>query len=339
MKVLIIGGTGNISTAIAKMLIDRGDAVTLYNRGNSSISGAKTIIGDRTQYEAFEKQMKEAGTFDTVMDMIGYDPEDERSTVRAFKGRIGQFIFCSTVDTYRKPAAIYPVKEGDERGADPAFGYAYNKVLCEEVLEEAHKRGDFPVTIIRPAATYNDTWCPISLLGPGTALLKRIREGKPVIVLGDGTSFWVSSHRDDVARAFVNAVGNPITYGKDYNVTGDECITWEEYYQTAARVMNAPAVKFVHISAELLGKLAPKSAEWCVLNFKFNNVFDNSHAKKELGYTYNITWEEGVRRMVEYHDHLGQIDGAPVYPFYDVIINKYNEMCQKLIGELAPLDK
>jgi nucleoside-diphosphate-sugar epimerase len=339
MRVLIIGGTGNISTAITRLLIQRGDEVVLYNRGNSSIEGARVIVGDRTKYGAFEAEMKKEGYFDCVIDMIGYNEEDEESAMRAFKGNIGQFIFCSTVDVFRKPAARYPIREGDEKGADPAFYYAYNKVLCEEVLEKAQHRGDFPVTIIRPAATYNDTWSPISLLGPGTTLLKRIREGKPVIVLGDGTSFWVSSHRDDVAKAFAAAAGNVDTYGKAYNVTGDEFITWEEYYNTAARVMKAPPIKFVHISTDLLCTIAPKSAEWCGLNFKFNNIFDNSLAKKELGYKYNVTWEEGVRRMVEYHDRLGEIDSAPEYPFYDAIIEEYYDMSEHIASILSPLDK
>jgi nucleoside-diphosphate-sugar epimerase len=339
MRVLIIGGTGNISTAIAKMLIEKGEEVILYNRGNSEIEGARKIVGDRRKYEDFENQMQDTEYFDCVIDMIGYSPEDEESAVRVFKGKIGHFIFCSTVDIFRKPSAKYPIKEGYERGADPDFRYAYNKVLCEETLEQAHGRGDFPVTIIRPAATYNDTQCPISLLGTGTTLLKRIREGRPIIVLGDGTSFWVSSHRDDVARAFVGAVGNPLAYGKSYNVTGDEFITWEEYYSTVARVMDAPPVKFVHISTELLGRLAPKSAEWCRLNFKFNNIFDNTLAKQELNYKYTISWEEGVRRMVQYHDQRAEIDSATDYPLYDLIIEKYNKMCDKLVGEVAYFDK
>jgi len=100
------------------------------------------------------------------------------------------------------------VREDAERQPNPAFEYAYHKALCEQIFERAHGQG-FPATIIRPAATYNDTWCPISLIGSGQALLKRIRQGRPIIILGNGQSTWVSSHRDDTARAFVNAVGNP----------------------------------------------------------------------------------------------------------------------------------
>ncbi len=339
MKILIIGGTGTISTAVTTLLLEKGSDVTLYNRGNGKIDGARCITGNRNDYASFEETMKKSGEFDCVIDMVNYTPEDAESVVRAFKGRLGQFIFCSTVDVYKKPAGMYPVKEDFQRGADPAFEYAHNKVLCENILEEAGNRGDFALTILRPAATYQDSSTPISLLGPGTALLKRIRRGEPVIVLGDGTSFWTSCHRDDVGKAFAQAVCNPDTYGKAYNVTGDEWMTWEEYYTTAARAMNAPATKFIPIPAGLLARMAPKSAEWCPLNFKFNSIYDNSAAKKDLNFKYTITWTEGVRRMIELHDGKGEIDGSPEYPLYDLIIQSYEEAGRKLAEELSLLDK
>ena len=112
MRVLIIGGTGLISTAITRTLIARGDDVTLYNRGQTDADipeGYDTIIGNRKDYAAFETEMAEAGGFDAVIDMIGFVPADVESAVRAFRGNIRQFIFCSTVDVYTKPAAHYPI--------------------------------------------------------------------------------------------------------------------------------------------------------------------------------------------------------------------------------------
>lgn len=86
MKVLIIGGTGLISTAITRFLVERGDEVTHYNRGKLDLyptpAGVRTIQGDRTDYPRFEQQMAEAGHFDCVMDMVGYAPEDAASAAR-----------------------------------------------------------------------------------------------------------------------------------------------------------------------------------------------------------------------------------------------------------------
>lgn len=127
MKILIIGGTGLISTAITEQLLARGDEVTRYNRGLRAqpVAGVRTTHGDRTDYATFEQQMAEAGRFDCVMDMVGYKPEDGPSVVQAFTGRTDHFIFCSTVDVYTKPAAHYPIREDAPREPSVEFNYAY----------------------------------------------------------------------------------------------------------------------------------------------------------------------------------------------------------------------
>ena len=283
--------------------------------------------------------MLKESEFDCVVDMICYNAEDAESDVRAFRGRTGQLVFCSTVDVFTKTVRSYPITEKSERNPSVSFPYAYNKAICEKVFEEAQDEKAFPVTILRPAATYNNTSTPISLLGQGTALLKRIRQGMPVIVLGDGLSIWVSSHRDDVGNAFIGAIGNPKTYGKGYNITGDEIMTWEEYFLTVARVMGVSDIDFVRIPTDLLVKLAPKATEWCRINFKYNNIFDNSLAKSDLSYKYAISWEEGVKRMVTYHDSYGGIDGSAANVFYDLVVAKYRKMAELLARELAAIEE
>ena len=158
MNILIIGGTGLISSPMAQLFLDRGDQVTHYNRGKADIypvpAEVRQIQGDRTDYPTFERQMQEAGTFDVVIDMVAYLPEDGESVVRAFAGRTGHFIFCSTVDVYQKPATCYPITEAEPYGGLNA--YSTRKIKIEKTLLAAHERGDFPVTIIRPAHTYGE---------------------------------------------------------------------------------------------------------------------------------------------------------------------------------------
>ncbi len=341
MKVLIIGGSGNISTAITRYLVERGEDVTIYNRNaDKNIEktlNCKHIFGDRTDFLRFEASIKEAGNFDCVIDMICYHPPEAESDLRAFMGHVGQFIFCSTVDVYAKPALFYPVREKAERRANPAFEYAYHKILCEQIFERGRDEG-FPLTVIRPAATYNDTWCPLPLIGSGQALLKRIRQGRPVIVLGNGQSLWVSSHRDDTARAFANAVGNPKVVGHAYHVTGEEWMTWEGYYQTVVRVMQAPPLNPVFIPARLLARMVPKAASWSDWNFQYNNIFDNSAAHSDLDFRYTITWEEGVRRMVKYQDAKGTIDTAMDNPLYEKIVDTWLQMEKQVVDAILPFD-
>ncbi len=340
MNILIIGGTGLISTGITRLLVERGDTVTLYNRGKraADMPGTRQMVGDRKDYAAFEAQMAQAGTFDAVIDMIAFVPEEVESAIRAFKGRTGQYVFCSTVDVYTKPAARYPVTEDAERQPLPSFPYALNKAKCEFILEDAPARGDFAVTTIRPAWTYGEGGALLHPLGWNSYFLDRLRKGKPVIVPGDGTSFWAACHRDDVARAFVGALGNPAAFGQSYHATGEEWLTWDAYHRIVAEALGAPTPTLVHIPTDLLGAVAPKTAEWCVENFHFNNVFDNAAARADLGFAYTIPFAEGARRVIAWQEAYGGFANSDDFPFYDAILAAWERLGTHMAADLKALD-
>lgn len=336
MKILLIGGTGLISTAITKQLLERGDDVTLYNRGKSEAripDGAKFLHGDRKDYAAFEAQMAEAGQFDCVMDMVGFVPEDAESVVRAFKGRIGHFIFCSTVCVYGGPATRYPIREDEPRR--PTGGYGENKIKCEDTLLAAGERGDFPVTIMRPSQTYGEGGTIVHTLGWKTTYLDRIRKGKPIIVHGDGSCLWAACHIEDVGRGFVGAAGNPKAFGKAYNVTGEEWMTWNRYNEGVAKALNAPAPTLVHIPTDLLGKIAPDRAGISVDIFQYPSIFDNSAAIADLGFRYTIPWVEGVRRTVAWLDERGKIENSDDDPYDDKILAAWERLSANIAQEFA----
>ena len=321
MNTLIIGGTGLISSAITRFLLDRGDSLTLYNRGVSDVpipAGARIIRGDRREHAVFEAQVAALGRFDCVIDMVGYEPADAHSLIRAFRGQVGQLIFCSTVDVYRKPASRYPVIEDEGYGG--LNRYSSNKVIIEQALLQAQQRGDFPLTIIRPAATYGEGRGPVHTFGSKTTYLDRIRKGRPIVVHGDGSSFWVACYRDDVARAFVHAIGNPLALGRSYHVAGEEWMTWNVYHQRVASAMGAPPPTLIHIPTEVLGSVAPKRAAIAVENFQFSNIFDNSAARADLNFRYTVSWVEGVQRMVSWLDAHGRIESCDDDPFDDRLI-------------------
>jgi nucleoside-diphosphate-sugar epimerase len=342
MRVLIIGGTGLISVEITRLLVERGDDVTLFNRGATQSpipEEVKQVRGDRKDFVAFERRAVEFGRFDAVIDMVCFLPEEAESAVRVFRGRTNQFIFCSTVDVYTKPASLYPIAEGAERQPSRSFPYAYYKAICESIFERAHVLGDIPVTIIRPAQTYGEGRGLVHTMGRGTYYFDRFRKGKPIIVHGDGTSLWAACHRDDVARAFVNALGNPKAIGKAYHTTGEEWMTWDRYNLGVAEAMGVPAPRLVHIPSELLGRVVPKSAFWCVENFKFNNIFDNRAARDDLGFQYTVPWVGGVQRVVRWLDEHQQIESSDGYPFYDRVIEAWERLGVGMSKELAGVEE
>jgi len=328
MRVLIVGGTGLISTAITRQLVARGDEIVLYNRGQheAEIPAVQRIVGDRNDYVAFEAQVAEIGPLDAAIDMVCFRSEQAESAIRAFRGRTAQYVFCSTVDVYTKPAPRYPVREDAPREPSPTFPYAFDKARCERLLEAAHARGELTVTRIRPAWTYGEGGTVLHTFGWGTYYLDRLRRGKPIIVHGDGTSFWVGCHRDDVARAFVGALGNAAAYGKAYHVTGEEWLTWNTYHQIVAQALNAPAPQLVHIPTDLLGRVAPRAAEWCVENFSYNNIFDNTAARTDLGFAYTIPFATGVQRVIEWLAAHRGLQDSEGHVFYDRIVESWETL-------------
>jgi nucleoside-diphosphate-sugar epimerase len=335
MRVLIIGGTGLISTALAAALAARGDDLTLYNRGQSAgpvPATAHVLHGDRTDYATFERQMAELPPFDCAVDMVGYLPEDGASAVRAFRGRVGQYLFTSTVDVYRKPAGHYPYRETEPYGG--LNDYSRNKVAIERTLWAAAERDRFPLTVIRCAYTYGEGREPVHAFS-GASYLARLRRGRPIAVHGDGNSLWTCCHRDDVAGAFAGAIGNAGTIGQAYHVSGEDWMTWNQYHQRAAAAIGAPAPELVHIPSDLLADATGGRVTICRDNFQYCNVFDTSPAREQLGFRYTVSWEDGVRRMAAWLEQRGGAAASDAPTYEDEVIAAWRRAGEGMAAALA----
>ena len=315
MKILVLGGTGTISHYIVQDLAQKGHELILLNhhqKDTQEYANVRIELCDRKDCPAFIKTCRDLGPFDCVYDMITFTPEEAYSSVQAFGNNTRQLVFCSTVDVYTKTGTHYPVTEEHETHPLASFPYADMKMQCENILRAAERDGAFHLTILRPAHTYAEGSPKSHLLfnvfqtPPGASyLLDRIRKGKPIILHGNGMSVWGSTHGSDTASAFVGALGNERAYGKAYTVAGDECMCYREYYQAVAEEMGAPSIRFVYIPMDLLLRLEPEKAHLCGENFMYNNIFDNSAAKEELGMTSKIGWHEGIRRCLKYFENHG----------------------------------
>ena len=335
MKILIIGGTGLISTSMTRQFLLKGDDVTLFNRGQTPQrfpSGAKSIHGDRNDFHAFESQMRNHFSFDCVIDMICFTKEQAESDIRAFESHTGHFIFCSTVNVYTKPAPFYPIREDSPR-VPIDDDYGTKKVVCEDTFFAAQSNGNFPVTIIRPAHTYGEGGVIIHTLGWSTSYIDRIRKGKPIIVHGDGNSLWNPCHVDDVAHAFVNAAGNSPSIGNAYHTTGEEWMTWNQYHEKVAIALGAPKPRFVHIPTDLLVKIDPKKFWVTYNNFQGNNIFDNSAARRDIDFYYSIPWIEGVRRTVSWLDDQNRIENSDDDSYDDKLITIWEKYSSRFLEE------
>ncbi len=298
MKVLFIGGTGFISSAVSRMAVERGFELYLLNRGirSSEIAGSQTSIGDIHDPASMSNALKDL-KFDVVVDWIAFTPEDIERDLDIFRGRCKQFVFISSASAYQKPPANYIIIESTPL-YNPNWDYSRNKIACEDRLMKAYREENFPITIVRPSLTYDPNF-PIAIGGWGCyTLADRLLKGKPIIVHGDGTSLWVVTHAEDFAKGFLGLLGNNKAIGHAFHITSDEVLTWNQIYQTIADGLGVEA-NIIHIPSDFIVSIVPEKWGSLLGDKAWSAVFDNSKIKSFVpDFQATIPFSEGIRRTL-----------------------------------------
>ena len=303
MKALIIGGTGTISTAVTARALETGFDVTILNRGNQKDvpEGVRQIHADVRDRAAMEKAL--AGqNFDVVCDYLTFTPEQARLSIELFGGRTDQFLFISSATVYQKPPVHYLVTEGTPLG-NPFSEYARQKIACELCFNEAYRAERFPVTIVRPSYTYGDSCIPWALNSRAMrySLIHRIKAHKPIVVPGDGTSFWTLTHNTDFAKAFVGLMGKSQALGHAFHITSDEAMTWDAYLNIIASAVKEKA-EIVHIASETISRRLPEQRDALIGDKAQTAIFDNTKIKTFVpGFVATIPFETGIRRTLAWY--------------------------------------
>lgn len=306
MKILIIGGTGTISSAITRLLAASGHDLWLLNRGtrkNEVPTNVKQVIVDIDNEDEVLRQLGDE-QFDSVCEFIGFVPEQVERDIRLFRGRTRQYVYISSASAYAKPARNHVITEGTAL-ANPYWQYSRNKIACEELLMREYREQGFPVTIVRPSHTYCERGVPLSVHGPKGSwpVLKRMMEGKPVLVHGDGSSLWTLTWNEDFARGFVGLLGNPKAIGEAFQIMSDEQLTWNQVYECTAQALGVP-LRLYHVSSDFLAAVAPDDYDFTgnLLGDKAVTVlFDCTKLKRAVpGFQATTRFDEGVRRCIAY---------------------------------------
>ena len=332
MKILLIGGTGTISSAITRQLAETDHEVYVLNRGNNNHHlpiGNRQITADiNNEAEAAEKL--DGMTFDAVCDFIGFVPAQLERDYRLFAGKTKQFMYISSASAYHKPVRDYRITEATTL-ANPYWEYSRNKIACEEFLLKMYRKNGFPVTIIRPSHTYCEKSVPLGVHGDmgSWQVLKRMLDGKSVIVHGDGTSLWTLTYNEDFARAFIGLIGNPHAIGEAFQITSDESVTWNQIYQCVADALGVEWKPY-YVASDLLDALGPYDFKGGLIGDKANSVvFDNTKVKNAVpGFTATIRVEQGIRMAVEY---------MLSHPETQVEDPEFDAWCDKVIAKLEQL--
>ncbi|MDR3171189.1 MAG: NAD-dependent epimerase/dehydratase family protein [Treponema sp.] len=304
MKVLFIGGTGTISTAISRKVLEQGWELYLLNRGsrNSILTGkVKEIHCDINDEVAVAEKIR-ALNFDVAADFTIFTPNQIERDWRLLKGKTKQYIFISSASAYQKPLLNYHITESTPL-INPFWEYARNKIACEDLLQKVYREQGFPITIVRPSHTYDERSVPLGVHGKNGSwqVIRRMLDGKPVIIHGDGTSLWTITHNSDFANAFIGLMGNIHAIGEAVQITSDETLTWNQIYKAIARILGVP-LKAVHISSEFLGLCGPYNFIGGLIGDKANSVvFDTTKLKRLVpGFTATKRFDQGLQETIDY---------------------------------------
>ena len=307
-KALFIGGTGTISTAIVKRLSeDPLWEVYVLNRGNrtdvipSNVKLIKTDINDEADVLSKIGDMK----FDVVGEFIGFTVDQVARDYRLFAGRTKQYIYISSASAYHKPAAGYVITEGTTL-SNPHWQYSRDKIACEEFLMKKYREEGFPVTIVRPSHTYDERNVPLGVHGKKGfwQVVKRIIDGKPVIIQGDGSSLWTVTWNGDFAVGYTGLMGNPHAIGEAFHITSDESLAWDQIYQTIADALGVKLNAY-HVSSDFLSAAGDKYGfdfEGSLTGDKsVSVVFDNRKLKRVVpDMKTTVRFDQGVRIALDY---------------------------------------
>ncbi len=334
MKILLIGGTGTISSSITRQLAETEHEVYLLNRGNrnAEVPGNVNIINADANNEAEVAEKIQGMSFDAVCQFIGFVPEQVERDYRLFKDKTKQYIYISSASAYHKPVRDYRINEATTL-ANPYWEYSRNKIACEEFLFKMYRENGFPVTIVRPSHTYCERSVPMGVHGNNGSwqVLKRMLEGKPVILHGDGTSLWTLTFNEDFAKGYIGLIGNPHAIGEAFQITSDESVTWNQIYQMVADALGVE-LKPYYVASDLLAALSDYDFIGGLIGDKANSVvFDNSKLKKAVpGFVATIRTEQGIRKTVEY---------VLSHPEEQVEDPEFDAWCDKVIDRLEQLKK
>src|SRR5919112_2247046 len=301
LRFLFIGGSGIISSACAALGVERGLEMYVLNRGRSAdrpVPPQATVLhGDIRDPESVTTAIQGL-EFDAVVDWVAFTPEHVRADIGLFRDRTEQYVFISSASAYQTPPARLPVVESTPL-ANPFWQYSRDKIACEDLLVEAYRADGFPATIVRPSHTYDKTSVPFD---GGWTVLGRMRQGKEIVVHGDGTSLWTLTHHTDFAKGFVPLLGHPRTVGDVFHITSDDVLTWNQIAEALAAAAGVEA-RIVHVPSDAI---AAADADWGagLLGDKAHSmVFDNAKLRSVVpDYVATVRFEQGAREIVAWYD-------------------------------------
>lgn len=330
MKVLFIGGNGNISWWCVEEALKAGHEVYELNRGmtrrtrRALQADVKEITADIRNTEETNHALGDM-EFDVVCDFICFNEEQARKSIEVFRNRCSQYIVISSEAVYDRSRSVLPFTENSPLYESVNDAYISGKIQVEKVFRDEYVKTDFPVTVVRPGYTY-DTIVQMPVGQNCFTALQKLLEGYPFLMPGDGENLVAPLHSKDFARAFGSLIGNNKTIGETYHIAAEKTVSWNQMAMDIMQALELSHKNIVHIPVEKAVQITDFYSE--VVNYQHmgNYIFDNSKIKAIIPeWKQEIAFGDGIKQTISWlkEDKVRQ----RINPKYDeALVRIYNEL-------------
>jgi len=297
----MIGGTGNISSAVSRLAIQQGHKLWCLHRKSISILGldCNEFLVDMAHESEVERVLANH-TFDVIIDWIAFTPSHIERDLRLFLKRCAQYVFISSASVYEKFPSLDLITE-TRRLHNPWWQYSCDKIDCEALLQKEIQRGA-PITIVRPSLTY-DTVIPVPIGGWNEfSIVEILRQGKPIVVHGNGSEPWTITHSMDFAEGFLPLLGHAQALGEAFHITSNEHPTWDQIHEWLAEACGCKA-NILHLPAKTIVAAEPQMEGTLLGDKAWPTLFDNSKIRRIAPkFAAKIPFCEGIRKTVQWFE-------------------------------------
>lgn len=330
MKLLIIGGTGVLSSAVVDEALSKDIDVTIINRGKkkNTIPNSVHLIKADYRDEKLMRSKLDGLHFDAVIDFICYNRKQISYSIDLLHTVADQYIFISTTCVYDTRES--GIKFEESKKVLPDWDYSVNKWDCECYLQEQANKLGFNYSIVRPCITYDDTRIPygvMPLYGYHWTLCARILNDKPILRWGGGSTRWNMMRVEDFAIGVVGIVGNKKAYGEAFNLSGDNPYSWNDVLSVLSKELGKAPIIFDLTSNEYQSCYPNKKGE--IVGRSLDAIVSNEKIKMYVpDYRTTYSLEDGLRKTIQaYKEQQYQLG---IDWIYDATIDRIVKvMCKK----------
>ena len=312
MNILIVGGTGVLSSSVAAEALHQGISVTMINRGRRIMpNGVELIKANKDNHSTIAQKLGDR-QFDAVMDFLCYTDEQTESSVRFYIKYTKQYFYISSCAVYDTASLKGQVAVEDSKKVLPVWKYSVDKWASEQKLTALLKDTDVRYTIIRPCVTYGDTRIPYGIMPPygyHWTLCARILSGKPIITWNGGFNKCNMTRVEDFAVGVVGLIGNPKAYNEAFNVCGDEIPSFNDVLEEISKIFNKRVIK-VDVQSAFYAKECPAKAGEIMGGRSFDTINSNEKIKSVVpSFCQKISLHEGLVKTIEAYKKLNYQEG------------------------------